>query len=45
MPPKSKTMQSLSPLDPAAFAVIDQSANTSNHILFDNIAKVRARDP
>jgi hypothetical protein len=34
---------SLSPLDPAASAIIDQSANTSNHFLFECIQRVRER--
>jgi hypothetical protein len=34
---------SLSPLDPAAFAIIDQSSNTSNHFLFECIQAVRER--
>ena len=39
MPPKvvSRAMKCLSPLDPGAMGIIDQSANTSNHILFEQI--------
>jgi hypothetical protein len=38
MPPKVfSAMKCLSPLDPGAMGIIDQSANTSNHILFEQI--------
>jgi hypothetical protein len=38
MPPKVfRAMKCLSPLDPGAMGIIDQSANTSNHILFEQI--------
>jgi hypothetical protein len=32
-----KTMKCLSPLDHGSLGIIDQNANTSNHVLFEQI--------
>ena len=34
---KTKPMKCLSPLDHGSLGIIDQNANTSNHVLFEQI--------